>query len=190
MTAAIATTEPSTIRAGDTLAWRREDLTGDYPASDSWVLAYRLVNAAGAIAITASASGDAFAVSVAAATTAGYTAGTYTWVATVTKAAERYTVDTGTVEVLANLAAASTADTRRAARKALDDADAALAAYGSKAYLAEIEVSGRRQKFQTPGEFMAWRSRLQAEVAREVNAERLANGLASKNKLLVRFRGL
>ena len=77
-----------------------------------------------------------------------------------------------------------------AARKALDDADAALAAYGSKAYLAEIEVSGRRQKFQTPGEFMAWRSRLQAEVAREVNAERLANGLASKNKLLVRFRGL
>ena len=190
MTAAIATTEPSTIRAGDTLAWRREDLTADYPASAGWVLAYKLVNAAGAIAITASASGDAFAVSVAAATTAGYTAGTYTWVATVTKAAERYTVDTGTVEVLANLAAASTADTRSAARKALDDADAALAAYGSKAYLAEIEVSGRRQKFQTPGEFMAWRSRLQAEVAREVNAERLANGLASKNKLLVRFRGL
>ena len=37
---------------------------------------------------------------------------------------------------------------------------------------------------------MAWRSRLQAEVAREVNAERIANGLASKNKLLVRFRGL
>ena len=190
MTAAIETTEPATIRAGDTLAWRREDLTGDYPASAGWALAYRLVNAAGKIDIAASASGDAFAVSVAAATSAGYTAGAYTWVATVTKGAERYTVDTGSMQVLADLAAATTADTRSAARQALDAVDAALRVYGSKAYLQEISIAGRGQKFQTPGEFMAFRSRLQGEVAREVNAERLANGLAPKNKLLVRFRGL
>ena len=190
MTASVATTEPATIRAGDTIAWRREDLATDYPASAGWSLAYRLVNASGHYDITASASGDAFSVSVPASTSATYAAGTYAWVATVTKASERYTVDSGTVEVLANLAALSTSDQRSPARKALDDADAALAAYGSKAYLQEIEIAGRRQKFATPGEFMAFRSRLQAEVAREVNAERLANGLPGKNKLLVRFRGL
>lgn len=182
------TTEPVTLIAGDTLAWRREDLTGDYPASGGWALAYRLVNAAGKIDIAAAADGAAFAVSVPAATTASYAPGDYTWVATVTKAGERHTIDTGRITVRADLASAATADTRSSARKALDAADAALEAYGAKAYLQTFAVAGRQQTFHSPGDFLAYRSRLQAEVARETNAERLAQGLAPRNKLLVRFR--
>ena len=52
----------------------------------------------------------------------------------------------------------------------------------------EITIAGRRQIFRSPADFMAFRSKLQAEVAREDNAERIANGLAPRNKLLVRFR--
>ena len=185
---AIPTTEPSVIVAGDTLAWRREDLVMDYPASAGWALAYKLLNAAGSLIISASADGDQFAISVAAATTANYTAGIYTWVATVTKGAERYQVDTGTLTVKPNLAALSSSDQRSAARKALEACDAALASYGAKAYLEEITIAGRRQIFRSPADFMAFRSKLQAEIAREDNAERIANGLAPRNKLLVRFR--
>lgn len=186
----VPTTEPVSVRAGDTIAWRREDLTADYPASAGWALAYRLVNSAGYLSISASADGDAFAVLVSAATSAGYTPGLYTWHATVTKAAERYTVGTGSITVERNLAASTAYDTRSPARQALDDVDAALRLYGAKAYMQEIEIAGRRQKFATPGDFMAFRSRLQAEVRGEDNAERIAAGLAPKNKLLVRFRGL
>ena len=184
----IPTTEPATLRAGDTLAWRREDLTADYPASAGWVLAYKLVNAAGNIAITASASGDAFAVSVAAATSATYAAGVYAWVATVTLASARYTVDSGTITVLANLAAATTSDQRSPARKALDAVNLALESYGAKAYLQELQIGDRQQKFGTPGDFLAFRSRLAAEVAAEESALAVANGQSARNKLLVRFR--
>lgn len=180
------TTEPSAITAGDTVAWRREDLT-DYPAT-TWTLAYKLVSASTAIAITASADGALFAVAITAATTAAYTAGTYTWVATVTNGSTRYTVDTGTIVVKPNLAAASSYDTRSNAKKALDAVDAALAAYGAKAYLQSIQIGDRQQQFRDPSEFMAFRSQLMVEVAAEVNAERIANGLAPRNKLLVRFR--
>lgn len=181
------TTEPSVIVAGDTLAWRREDLQQDYPAS-TWTLAYRLLNSAGHIAITASADGNAFAVAVAAATTASYPAGTYAWVATVAAGAARYQVDQGSVVVRPNLAAATSSDQRSAARAALEACDTALRSYGAKAYLADISIAGRRQTFRSPAEFMAFRSKLQAEVAAEDNAERIANGLAPRNKLLVRFR--
>ena len=181
------TTEPSVIIAGDTLAWRREDLQQDYPAS-TWTLAYRLLTATGHIAITAAADGDAFAVNVAAATTASYPSGSYTWVASVSAGTQRYQVDQGSVVVRPNLAAASSSDQRSAARKALEACDVALASYGAKAYLADISIAGRRQTFRSPAEFMAFRSKLQAEVAAEDNAERIANGLAPRNKLLVRFR--
>ena len=38
----IATAEPALLQAGDTLRWRIA--LPDYPASDGWALAYRLIN--------------------------------------------------------------------------------------------------------------------------------------------------
>lgn len=185
MTAAIPTTEPQSITAGDSVAWTKS--ISDYPASASWVLAYTLINAAGKIALTSSASGDDHAVSVAASSTATWAPGSYTWQATVTKAAERYTVGTGRITILPNLAAATLFDTRTAARKALDAADLALASYGAKAYMQAFEINGRSQKFHDPGMFMAWRDKLKAEVSREENAARLKAGLAPKNMVYTRF---
>jgi hypothetical protein len=185
MTVAIPTIEPQSITAGDTAAWKKS--LGDYPANDSWVLAYTLINATSKITITATASGAEHSVSVAASTTAAWAPGTYTWQSTVTKGAERYTITQGRITILQNLAAATLLDTRSAARKALDAADLALATYGAKAYLQEYQIGDRRQRFADPSSFMAWRDKLRAEVAREDNVARLKAGLAPKNLLFTRF---
>ena len=181
----IATTEPSRVTAGDTVTWLKS--LADYPASAGWVLSYTLINSAAKITITATASGADHLVSVSAATSAAYAAATYTWHAAVAQGAERYTVGTGSIVIAPNLAAASTFDTRSTAKRALEAVNLALESYGAKAYLQSYEIAGRKQAFSSPGDFMAFRSKLMAEVAREDNAARLAAGLSAKNQLFVRF---
>jgi len=180
-----ATTEPTRITAGDTVTWLKS--LPDYSAANSWVLSYTLINSAAKITITTTASGADHLASVAAATTAGWAAGTYSWQAVVTKAAERYTVGTGSIVVAPNLAAAATLDTRTSAKKALEAVNLLLESYGSKAYMQGYEIAGRKMQFSSPGDFLAYRSKLMAEVAREDNAARLAAGLSPKNQLFVRF---
>lgn len=181
-----ATTEPAVVTAGDTVAWVRD--LPDYPAP-AWVLAYTYINAASKITVTAGASGAQHAVSVAAATTAGWAAGTYAWAATATNGAQRATVARGTLQVLPNLAAATTLDVRSPAQQALDDVNAALRTYGAKAWMQSLSIAGRSQTFRSASEFMAFRSQLEAEVAKEQAAARLAAGLQPSNRLLVRFAG-
>lgn len=180
-----ATTEPTRVTAGDTVTWLKS--LSDYPATSGWVLSYTLINGTAKITATATASGADHLVSIAAATTAGWAAGTYTWQAVVTKAAERYTVGQGTIIVAPDLAAAATYDTRTSARKALDAVNVLMETYGAKAYLQGYEINGRKQQFHNPGDFLAFRSRLMAEVAREDNAARIAAGLAPRNQIAVRF---
>ena len=180
-----ATTEPGRITAGDTLSFQKT--FSDYPASAGWVLSYTLINGAGKITFSATASGSDHAVNVLAATTADWAAGTYTWQSVVTKAAERYTVGQGSMVVSPDLAAATTFDGRTDARKALDAVNALMVSYGNKAYMQSYEINGRKQQFHTPGEFLAFRSKLQAEVRREENAARLKAGLAPRNQIAVRF---
>lgn len=180
-----ATTEPGRVTAGDTVTWTKS--LSDYPASAGWVLAYTLINSAAKITLTATASGDDHLVTAAAATTANWAAGTYSWMATVTKAAERYTIGQGTLVIAPNLAALTTSDTRSSARKALDAVNTLLENYGSKAYMQGYEIAGRRMQFSSPGDFLAYRDKLLAEVAREDNAARIAAGFAPRNQLPVRF---
>jgi hypothetical protein len=183
----VPTTEPTRVHAGDSLTWRRDDLTADYPATAGWALSYTLVSPSKAITVAASADGAAFLVNVAASVTAGWSAGDYTWAAAVTNGAQRVTIGQGRLTVLPNVAGAvGGLDVRSAARQALDAVNAALASYGAKAYLQEIQTGDRRQRFNTPSEFMAFRSRLQREVAQEDVAAGLRP--TGANRLLIRFR--
>lgn len=186
MTAEIPTTEPAQLRAGDTLTWRKS--LADYPASEGWVLSYRLINAANKYDITAAADGDDHLITVAAATSSPYVAGDYQWVSAVTLGAQRFTIAQGTFKVLANLAAApGGVDIRSTAKKALDLLDAALLEHGSRAWTKEYEIAGRRMSFVSASEFMKFRSQLQMEVAAEENAQGLQQGKPSKNKVYVRL---
>jgi hypothetical protein len=184
----IPTTEPSYVTAGDTVAWTKS--LSDYPATASWVLKYRLINASAKIDITATASGADHAVSVAKSTTAAWAAGWYDWQAYVEKAAERYTVGTGRLEIRPDLAdvTASGFDNRSTARQIYDTLVAAYkSAVTSRAFVQEYEIAGRRMKFNNRAEWITeidyWRS----QVTAEEQAARLAAGMAAGNKLLVRF---
>ena len=177
--------EPATITAGDSVTWLRA--APEYPAGAGWVMSYVLINSAAKVTITTSAAGDDHLVDVAASTSAVWAAGRYQWQAYATLSAARHTVASGTITVAPNFSAATTLDNRTPAGKALDAMDAALADYGARAHLVEIQFGDRRQKFADAAQFAAARSKLQAEVAREENLARLRQGLAGRNVLHVRM---
>lgn len=187
MAQTIPTTEPAFLQAGDTLQWQRT--LPDYPATDGWALSYRLINAATKIDIAATASGPDHLVTVSAATSAAYAAGEYAWAAYVTKTTERHTVGTGRVTVKPDLAAKTAGfDARSTAKKALDDLRAALAAWlTNSGTVQEYEIAGRRMKFATADDIRSRISIAEREVAREDAAEKLASGLPTGRRVLVRF---
>jgi len=180
MTEAITSSVPGSIRAGDTIRWRRE--LSDFPASDGWQLSYAFVGRTSAHSATAVADGDAFVVTLTASATAAWTAGAYRVQETVAKGDERFTVATTSLQVLQDLAAvdASGADTRTHARKVLDALEAWLE---SKAPVAgSIEIAGRKISHYDITDLLTFRDRYRAEVRRE---EAAAAGRGSR--LLVRI---
>lgn len=177
----VPTTEPTKLRAGDTWQWTRENLA-DYPAS-VWTLTYYFRNATAKFDIVATADGDAFAVSVAKAST-GKTPGWYDWVAMVDDGTERYEVGTGRIEILPNLAADVVYDARSFARQMLDSIEAALVSRASTDQLDLITAAldGRSLTRDRAG-MIALRSQFQNEVSRE---EQARTG-KYKTRILARF---
>lgn len=182
----ILATEPTQLRAGDTWTWSRT--LADYPAG-TWTLKYSFKNATHDFAATASADGTDHVVAVAAADTADLVAGVYSWVAYVESGAERFTVATGTVQVLPSYVAGGVLDDRTPARKALDALNSGLAQFGSNAHVQSYSIEGRQMTYRSFGEFMAARDRLVLEVAKEDAVQRAEAGLPSKRRVRVRFGG-
>lgn len=179
------TNEPLQLRAGDTWAWRREDLS-DYPAP-TWTLKYALKNASAHIEITATASGTAFAVSVAAATTLNYAAGKYDWVAYVESGSERHSVDQGVLSVLPAFANTTALDGRSDARIIYEALIAAYKTYvASKGLVKKYAIGSRQMEFNSAAELIAQINNWKAEVLKEEAAERMRNGLGTGSLIHVR----
>lgn len=184
----IPTNEPSQLRAGDTWQWRREDLAGDYPAS-AWTLTYRFKNAAGGFEVVASADGDHFAVTVAANVTTGYAAGSYAWAAQVSKSGEKYTVDSGTLEVLADLfsgTATTASDQRSHNQIALDAVRAVMEGRASKDQQ-EYAIAGRKLVLTPMADLIKLLNFYEARVAADLAEENLRNGRATGRVIRVRM---
>lgn len=187
MAADIPTTEPLSARAGDTWKWTRT--LADYPAS-SWTLKYRFKNAAGGFEIVSSASGDDHAVNHPAATTAGYTAGQYSWIAWVEGgSSEKYTVDQGTLELAADYrggAATVALDDRSHARKVLAAIEAVIERRASQDQM-RYTIEGRSLERTPITDLLKLRQKYQAAVAAEDAAAKLAGGVAPGGKIQFRF---
>lgn len=179
--------EPVKLIAGTTWKWKRTDLTAHYPASAGWALSYHL-RGPSVIDITASADGDAFSVTVASATTTGYTAGDYFWAARVKKGAEEYEIGKGRLTIQPNLAAitAGTYDGRTHARKVLEAIEAVLEKTATREQ-EQIQIAGRALILRKVGDLLVLRDRYRAEVNREEQAEAIERGDKPKNRLMVRF---
>lgn len=180
----IATIEPLEVRAGDTWEWRREDLATDYPAS-TWTLTYTFANADAKFQISASADGDDFAVTLAAASS-NKPAGVYGWVAKVSYSGEVHTVGSGTLTVLPDLATLTVHDGRSHARKVLDAIEALLedrASIDQKS----ISIAGRTLERTPITDLLALRSVYRIEARNEEAQEKLARGEGSPRVIGVRF---
>jgi len=179
----IAIQEPSEFIAGDTVKWKR--CLQDYKASDAWVLKYAARGDA-AFAITATADGDDHLVTISATTSAGYTAGKYKWVAYVEKSGERYTVDEGYFTVKPNLATGNGTITDE--RLQLEKDIAAIKAYLGKNYTyANYAINGRSLTRYSITELFTLKDRLQRELNRLRDAEKIARGEGTGKRILVRF---
>lgn len=154
--------EPQQIVAGDSLSWTRSFT--DYPASAGWVLAYALRNYQQKIDFSATASGDSFAIAVPAATTAAWAPGSYEWIAFVTKAAERYTVASGEIDITPNLAIDSPVDGRSHNRKVYDNICAALE---GRTDVDEYTIGGRSLRKMSIKDLLSWKSVYGTLVSRE-----------------------
>lgn len=180
----IAIQEPLRARAGVTWTWERQDLTA-YPAP-AWTLTYWLKQQGGSgahFSIVAAANGAYHRVTVSAATTAGYLAGDYTWVAIASAGTDSYEVDSGTLTVQPKYSENVALDDRSHAKKVLDAIEAVIEGRASKDQ--QQYTIGNRALTRMPiDELLRFRARYKAEVAAE---ERLANGLAGGVKLTVKL---
>lgn len=171
------------MRAGDTWAWTRA--FSDYPAP-TWTLTYTLINASAKITIAAAADGTNHLVTVLAATTAGYTAGLYSAAGRVTSGSESYTIWQGQIEILPNLAAATTLDDRTHARKVLEAIEAVIEGRASSDQ--QAVTIGDRSIVKIPiAELLRLRDSYKLEVASEEAAARLAQGIGGRGRMMVRL---
>lgn len=183
------TTEPLRFTQGDTVQWLKT--LPDYPASAGWSLGYTLVNSAGKFAIDSTAQGDDHLAGASAAESDAFAPGEYRWQARVTKGSypgsQVFTVGMGSISIVASLLdAAGGIETRSGARLALDAINAYLLD-PNNLKSASYTIAGRSLTRHSMADLLALRSRLQAEVAAEVAADRAAAGLPDKRRIYVRF---
>lgn len=184
---AVPSNEPTQLRAGDTWEWTRS--VDGYPAP-TWVLKYRFKHASLAgFEVVATASGSDHAVSVAAATTAAYGAGTYDWFAWAETGAVKKSVDQGRLLVLADFrsgTAAAVLDGRSQARKTLEDLKAAFAAMSANPQRKSYTIGDVAVTFSDTADILRRISYWETEVAREDAAAAIAAGMRSPHRVYVR----
>lgn len=182
----IPTTEPLSFIAGDTVKWTKD--LSDYKPEDGWTLTYALVQDGNQETITATDNGDStHLAAITAATSGAYGLGMYHWQAYVTKATERYTVDSGTLEVLTNFATQSAGyDNRSHVKKTLDALEATILGKASTDQLS-VSINGRSISNMKPEDLIKWRDLYKSEYAREQKAEAIKNGTGVSSKIVTRF---
>jgi len=114
----------------------------DYPAAD-YTITYYLLNSAGTKITVTSSAGE---VTVLPAVNTAYTAGKYYWQAVATAGNNKYIIDSGQVELMANFLS-STADPRTHAQKMVDNLEAVLQCHDSQTVAGMVFfLSGRSSK--------------------------------------------
>lgn len=180
----IPTVEPLEWAAGDTVQWTKD--LADYPAG-TWTLAYYFRGAAGGLAATATASGTTHAITITAAQSAVLAPGRYAWEAYVTSGSVRHRVGGGTVLVTRNLAATPAGfDARQHCEKVLDAIEAVIEGRATRDQQS-YSIAGRSLQRMPVADLIVLRDKYKFEVAELRRAERIAQGLGTKSRILVRF---
>lgn len=173
-----------TLRAGTTYV---QTIPGvDYPPTEGWAGTLYLYGPA-KITAAATADGSDFKVTVPAATTANWAAGSYRWAFEVSKGSEKYIVQEGSLEVLVSFAAMATeTDNRSTAKKNLDAINAVLQGKITKD-VSQYQIAGRMVTRMSLDDLLKARDRFSREYKRELQAEAAAQGRPLQNKVRFKF---
>jgi hypothetical protein len=185
----IQTTEPSAIRAGDSVTWQRE--LPEFSAADGWALKYRLLYASGAaVAITSTGVGTLHTVDLKSTDTAAYVAGDATLVGYVenTSTGDRATLESNPIKILPDLTQAANFDGRSANMISLANLRTALASMVADSTITVLSTSvdGRSTTFRSMQELKDAITHYEREVQKENVAQALLNGV-SPGRVVVRF---
>jgi pectin methylesterase-like acyl-CoA thioesterase len=165
--------DPARIYAGETTAWTLS--LAAYPASE-WTLELAAANATHYFAVEASADDDDHLLSITAAVTATYTAGTYPYSITVKKGAgetlERYRIESGDLVVLPLIGGAAVQDTRSADERILDAIIATMEGRASTDQTS-VSIDGTSISRMTWDELISARNEFQRRVSRRKNRSRI-----------------
>ena len=179
---------PTELQLGDFWAWKREDLSQDYPVADySLSYEFNLVDGATAsnFTLTATESGDTYIIE--ASNTSSYTKGNYNWVSYITRTSDtaRVKLEEGFVEVQDNYATTS-ASVRSHAKIVLDSIEAVIE---NRANIdqSSMSIAGRSLSRMSIDELLTFRDRYKAEYLKEVKIQRIKNKRGSGNTIKVNF---
>lgn len=179
--ATIPTIDPISFNSGDTVRWKRADITSAYPGG---VLTYTFVGATNPVVTVAATDGT---VTLTGTQTTSMVSGRWKYTASVVVSGERTTVAHGYVTVYADPALAGVTDTSSHALRTLLAIEATLESRATESQLDIRLADGRRIMSVSHSELAKFRDLYKGEVRREEDAERLARGEMPKNQLKIRM---
>ena len=180
--------EPNELQLGDFWAWKRTDLSTDYPtASYSLSYEFNLVDGSTAanFTLTATESNNEYIIETS--NTTSYTSGEYNWVAYITRSSDsaRIKLSEGFTEIQENYAT-TTSSVRSHAKKVLDAIEAVIENRATMDQ-SSMSIAGRSLSRLTIDELLQFRDRYKAEYLKEVKKARIKNKKDSGNTIKVRF---
>ena len=184
---------PDPFVAGDYFAFKRTDLSGQYPLA-SYAVTFNAslfgsstgTTSASQISLTASESGSENQLSTAASATASWTVGDYAWNLFVSDGTKHQRLDHGTFEVRPNWAT-STTDPRSDAQKNLELIENVL--YGRvQGDVSSYSIAGRSLSKVSPEELISLRDFYKRQVVMEKRAERIRQSKGTGSNILADFR--
>lgn len=179
----IPTTEPTSLRAGETWAWDVE--VPDFPPSGGWSLRYHFVGPT-TFHVDATASGETYQVRIDAATSGTRTAGEYQWIAQAVQGSDVYpTGRAGALTIEPDFATIGNRESHAAKMLALLESAIEAHLTGSMAGVEDFSINGRSVSRYSLAELRA----LRAQYAQEVEEQRaLASGGSLFTPIEAHFR--
>lgn len=183
--------EPYELVVGDYWAWKREDLTNDYP-TNLYSLSYEFHCDSGGggshqFTINAVEANGVYYIEVPSTTTDNYNPHDYIWGAYITRTADsnRVQLGEGKTTILPNLANTN-ADLRSHNKKVLDSIEAVIEGRATIDQ-SSFSVGNRSLSRMSIDELMEFYNIYDRRVKNEEKRSRIKNGAASGNKIGVQF---
>jgi hypothetical protein len=180
-----ASTPPERITAGDTVSFTWSHT--DYPATDGWTVAFRLVGTSIALSLSATASGDAYTVAATATATAALTVAAAgvacTLMGTATLSAQRFEVFRAPCLLLPN-PATITGDVRGHAARTYAAIIALLEGRATKDQMSYCIGDRELSRIPIP-ELLALKDYYGRAKRAEESAARIASGLPGRPRMVV-----